>query len=268
MSIVRSRWQVLDATSLKLLACLLMFCDHVHEMFAAQGAPLWLTMLGRPVFPIFLFAAAESFHYTRSRRKYLARLLIASWFMTIFTFLLQRFLPNPDVVLMNNAFSTFFVCGLTMLAWDTLRNARRTRTPRLYLRALLIFLIPALCTLPMLAIAQLSFNPEVSPSAIRLLAMLALLFPSYLTVEGGIVMVALGLAFYILRDRRWAQIATLCLVSALVFAAGNGLQALMVFAALPILLYNGARGRGMKYFFYIFYPAHIGLLYLLATTLA
>ena len=62
MSIVRSRWQVLDATSLKLLACLLMFCDHVHEMFAAQGAPLWLTMLGRPVFPIFLFAAAESFH--------------------------------------------------------------------------------------------------------------------------------------------------------------------------------------------------------------
>lgn len=268
MSTTRFRWQVLDATTFKLLACLLMFCDHIHEMFAVQGAPLWLTMLGRPVFPIFLFAAAESFHYTHSRRKYLTRLLVASWFMTIFTFLLQLLLPNSDVVLMNNAFSTFFVCGLTMLAWDTLRNAWHTQTPRLYLRALLIFLVPALCALPMFAIAQLSFNPDVSPAVIRTLAMLALFFPSYLTVEGGIAMVALGLAFYILRGRRWAQIAVLFLLSALIFFAGDHLQALMIFAALPILLYNGERGRGMKYFFYIFYPAHIGLLYLLATILA
>jgi hypothetical protein len=38
----------------------------------------------------------------------------------------------------------------------------------------------------------------------------------------------------------------------------------MVFAALPILLYNGLRGRGDKYFFYAFYPGHIYLLYLIA----
>ena len=54
------RWQVLDATALKLLAMALMTADHIHQMFAPAGAPLWLTILGRPVFPLFLFAANTS----------------------------------------------------------------------------------------------------------------------------------------------------------------------------------------------------------------
>ncbi|MBM6827868.1 hypothetical protein H6A13_12345, partial [Mordavella massiliensis] len=34
-----------------------------------------------------------------------------------------------------------------------------------------------------------------------------------------------------------------------------------VFSAVPMLLYNGKPGRRMKYFFYIFYPAHLLILY-------
>ncbi len=32
---------------------------------------------------------------------------------------------------------------------------------------------------------------------------------------------------------------------------------------LPILLYNGRRGKGLKWLFYAFYPAHLLLIYLL-----
>ena len=51
------RWfqPFLNATTLKILAVVLMFMDHIHEMFAAQGAPFWLTIFGRLVFPVLLY---------------------------------------------------------------------------------------------------------------------------------------------------------------------------------------------------------------------
>lgn len=260
------RWQILDATTVKLIAAVLMFLDHVHQMFVSSGAPLWLTVLGRPVFPMFLFVSAESFHYTRDKKKYLKRLLFASWGMTLFTFLLQRLLPNPNVVLMNNAFSTFFVAALYMLFWDGLVEGIRGRSPKRVIQSLLCCLIPILCALPIYLVALLSFQENVPGSLIRFLATLALFVPNVLSVEGGFAMVALGLLFYVFRKRKAAQIAVLLLLSAVVYGAdGGGIQWVMCFAAIPIALYNGKRGRGLKHFFYIFYPAHIGLLYLLST---
>lgn len=261
----KRKWKLLDATTLKLLAAALMLLDHVHEMFASMGAPMWLTMAGRLVFPMFLFASAESFYYTHSKKKYLQRLLFASWGMTIFTFLLQRVLPNPNVVLMNNAFSTFFVTGLYMLFWDWLREGIRQRSPKKILKAVLLFTVPILCALPVYLVAMLSFNENISGTTIRLLARIALLVPSILTVEGGAALVVLGTLFYIFREHRAVQIAVLLALSAVVYLTGDPIQSLMGLAAIPIALYNGERGKGMKNFFYLFYPAHIGVLYLVSS---
>ena len=261
---VRPGWQCLSATALKLLAVVLMVMDHIHQMFVFAGAPLWLTMAGRLVFPIFLFAAVESFHYTHSRRRYLGRLLLASWGMTLLTFILQRLIPNEQVVLMNNAFSTFFVAGLYMLFWDWLREGIRTRSPRKILQAVGGGLVPVLCALSIYLVALLSFREDVSPALIRLLASAALLIPNILTVEGGFFMVALGVLFYMFRAHRAAQIAALLLLSGVVYLSGDKVQSLMGLAAIPMLLYNGERGRGMRNFFYLFYPAHIAVLYLLS----
>lgn len=85
-----------------------MVFDHIHQMFVPMGAPIWLAYLGRPVFSILLFLTVDSFHYTHSRKKYLSRLLVGSWVMTFSAFVLQNLMPNGSVVLMNNAFSTFF----------------------------------------------------------------------------------------------------------------------------------------------------------------
>ncbi|MBM7617346.1 hypothetical protein JOC36_000903 [Weissella uvarum] len=39
----------------------------------------------------------------------------------------------------------------------------------------------------------------------------------------------------------------------------------MVFAIIPLSFYNGREGRKDKWFFYIFYPAHILILYIIST---
>ena len=256
--------KILDATNLKLLAAVLMLLDHIHQMFSAVGAPLWLTMAGRPVFPLFLFAASESFYHTRSKRKYLQRLLAASWGMTIFTFLLQRLIPNDNVVLMNNAFSTFFVTGLYMLFWDGFMDGLRGRDVKKIIKSVLGGLIPVACALPIYLVAVLSFQENVSPFTIRFLATLALLVPNILTVEGGFSLVVLGTAFYVFRNHRVLQIAVLLILSGFSYFVDGGIQWMMCFAAIPIFLYNGKPGRGRKWFFYIFYPAHIALLYLIS----
>lgn len=42
-----------------------------------------------------------------------------------------------------------------------------------------------------------------------------------------------------------------------------GIQRVAVLAMLPIAMYNGKKGISMKYFFYVFYPGHLALLYLI-----
>ena len=49
--------KICNATNLKYLAVALMFLDQIYQMFGSMGAPIWLTMLGRLSFPIFLFLA-------------------------------------------------------------------------------------------------------------------------------------------------------------------------------------------------------------------
>ncbi len=97
--------------------------------------------------------------------------------------------------------------------------------------------------------------------AASLLVMVAGMELSYL-VRGEYVFlgVAAIAAMYFLRDRKWLRL--LGLLPLLVASEW------VLLAAVPIMFYDGVRGRGSKYFFYIFYPAHFlalaGLAYLFA----
>ena len=74
----------------------------------------------------------------------------------------------------------------------------------------------------------------------------------------GILYIA---AFYLCRKNRIYQI--LLFLFAYIVMTGNQPSACLLLACLIILLYNGKRGKlKLKYFFYVFYPAHIMLFYL------
>lgn len=227
-----------------------------------------MIMVGRLVFPMFLFTAAESFHYTRNKRKYLQRLLFASWGMTVFTFSLEQLIPNKNVVLMNNAFSTFFIAGLYMMFWDWFLEGIKTRNATQIIKSILCCFIPILCAFPLVLVGVLSSNENIPFFVIQLLVAISMLVPNILAVEGGFGLVLLGVLFYIFRKNRIMQILVLLILSVLIYIAGNNIQSIMGLSAIPILLYNGKRGYGMKNFFYIFYPAHIGILYIISALIA
>jgi hypothetical protein len=237
----------------------------IHQMWAFSGAPIWLTWLGRPVFPIFLFAMAESFHYTSNRKKFLVRLLLASWFMTVFSVILETMiLPNDKIVLMNNAFSTFFIAGLYMLFWDMFLDGLKSKKAGKIIGSILLCFVPILTMIPQMIISSLDISPVW---LFQILLNISALLPSLIMVEGGPLMVVMGVLLYAFRKWRLAQIAVLAAFSILVFVVSKDAanQWLMIFAVVPMLLYNDKKGRGMKSFFYIFYPAHIYLLYVIAT---
>ena len=92
-------------------------------------------------------------------------------------------------------------------------------------------------------------------AVILLLAMwLAVLIRSDYNFRG----VLLIFVFYIFHESRWLAVTAGGLWN---FLYQGVIQKYGVLSVLPLALYNGERGRKMKYFFYIFYPVHLLLLY-------
>ena len=106
------------------------------------------------------------------------------------------------------------------------------------------------------------------------------LLPSPYTCEGGIEFLMIGVLLYFFRRERSMQL-TAYVVSCLVLYLTpilllNGspvtllftyYQWMMVFAAIPLAMYNGERGNSPRWLFYWFYPAHVYLLWALGALL-
>lgn len=228
----------LTGSQIKTLGLILMIVDHVGHFFG-DSTPSWFRLLGRLSAPLFIFMAAEGYYYTRNKEKRIRSLYIWGAITLVGNTLLERVLPisNNTVYLMNNIFLTLAV-GQS-----------------------LIYLIEGL--------------KEEGPSLKRLGGLVFLSMASVL-VEGSFVFVGLLIMFYFLREEKALKFGIYIVVSLLLgFSAlknGNwellslweNKQWFMVFSVIFMMAYNGEKGRGLgKYFFYIFYPVHVWLLYLL-----
>ncbi len=72
---------------------------------------------------------------------------------------------------------------------------------------------------------------------------------------GGIAIIFI---LYYLKDQPVLKYIIFSLI--LIFGFG-GIEIVAVITIIPMLLYNGRRGPSMKYFFYLFYPCHLAVLY-------
>jgi hypothetical protein len=250
--------RILSGTAVKIIGIVLMTIDHFHQMFAFQGAPDWLSWFGRPVAAMFVFLCAEGFYYTRSRKRYLLRLLAGFLFMSLMNQLLSSFMRMEEIVLINNIFGALFMAAFYMWMIELFREGLRGKNRNAVLLAVGGMILPLIAGLAL--ILALGAKNEAA-------VMILLFIPNPVSAEGGFVLIIMGILFYFLRNHRLVQVGVLLLIGAFLWYTSRnsaGFQWLMIAAAVPLLLYNGKRGRGNTYFFYVFYPAHIYLFYVIA----
>lgn len=93
-------------------------------------------------------------------------------------------------------------------------------------------------------------------SAVIIFALVCVAQFAYTDYGGGGV--CFILLFYVFREQILLKSTAFALADIFIY---GGIQSYGVLSLIPILCYNGRRGPGMKYLFYIFYPVHLLVLY-------
>ena len=228
----------LNGSALKWIALLSMLIDHtavaLYYYSAVNGFPLFtqnayyaLRLVGRLAFPIFAFLLAEGYYHTRSVKKYLLRL---------FVFGLVSEVPFDLALRMSwidwsyqNVYFTLFLGLLAICLWDRLTRGDPSGCG------------PGRILLGLLCIAVAAAAAELGRTDYG--------------KWGVLIIVSMGL----FRNTAWLR----DLLAGGMLLASNLLEAAAFPDFILFRLYNGERGRQVKYLFYGFYPAHLALLALL-----
>jgi len=245
----------LTGFQLKIIGIIFMLGDHIYEMFNPIGAPMWLHMAGRIVAPIFMFLCIEGYVHTRDLKKYMLRLLVGFYIMVIGNYAVSMAFPLETVQLMNNIFGDLFLGVFYIYIIESIRQSSREKSVSRILKYIAFGSIPIIFSIVCIVAMSIGSYPLVSVS---------FFVPNFFNVEEGIIFIPLIISLYYSRKKRWMQALMIAIAAFIYFIMGSTIQWLMVFSVIPILLYNGQKGRSMKYFFYAFYVIHIYVLYIAA----
>ena len=242
----------LNAFQLKLFMAFLMVFDHIYKIPGLLPTS-WdgiFHLLTRCVGAWFAFSAVEGFLHTRNRVAYNARLFIWATIMQLGNTILTMLFHSKGIHLENNIFLSL-ACGLLVLnlVFGFSKNRQAPRDEKRYLRlggAVLVGLAGVVLT------------------------------------EGGMIIIPFMLLSYIFRNQPALRTLSYMVLAFLLFCLSIEIYPTMgttismmlynsdwaFITVLPFLhLYNGERGyngKWGKYFFYIFYPAHLWIIALIA----
>ena len=229
-------YKLLTANTIKVIAAVVMFLDHFATVFFPHNEliSLVLRLLGRTAAPVFCFFIAQGFYYTSNVKKYILRLFVLA---------VISHLPY------NLAFGLSFFQA-TSVIWP----------------------------LALGLVALAAVKSEKINLILKLVIVAVSCALSY-TANWNFVAVLWVLVFGIFHGNFKRQIAGFCIVGLLLHLAPQFYRfgffherfpqwfQLGIFLAIPLLvMFNGKPGKKSKFmtwFFYVFYPAHLLLLYLL-----
>ncbi len=277
----------MSGTGLKVIALVSMFIDHIWRFI--PDMPMWFNWIGRLSFPIFLYCCVLGYIHTSNRKKYFLRIYILSVVVSVINYIVL-----PDIAL--NSIRTIFITLIVMYIYDKFKNKEKCRWS-----LLVIFLGWQLCTtISLFLLSDLFLEEGLQFLLATLIGNTLNLDGGILFVLLGLSMYAFRddrgrfiISFLIITaaDMILCNSPLLPKISnylmwndnlqyfylkfssffRMVFGIhpievtndilyGNP-QWMMIFSLPIIFMYNGKKGRGLKYLFYIFYPLHIVVLY-------
>ena len=207
-----------------------------------------LRIIGRLAFPVFAFFIAEGFRYTRSRTKYFFRIFVLGALCQLVYVLFLH--DNYIGVLL-----TFSLSIIVMSVIDALKKSMYGDNT-----VFSGFFKSDSKASRILEIITLSIALILVVEACGLLT-------KKVEVDYGFFGIMLP-AFVFLFDNRWLKLAafsTGLLLLSYSFKTSFPVQWWSLLTIPLMALYNGKPGKyKMKYFFYIFYPAHLVVIYLIS----
>ncbi len=218
----------LNNNQLKIIAMIAMFIDHFgKELLPQYGI---FSIIGRLAFPIFAYMLAEGAYYTRNRKKYIALIAgMAAACQAVYYFATRS--------LYMNILFTFAISLCIIYSIDYAKSKKSNSSAALLAAVLLLTVFVSLAL------------PEIIGQDYE--------------IDYGIFGILLPVWVYYSENKCGKLISAALLLIAL--ALTSDYTQWFALLALPLLmLYNGRRGKAnLKYVFYIFYPAHLSLIYLI-----
>lgn len=244
---VKNKSFFLNAFHLKIIACITMLLDHIAYMIIYNGMLYGyeielfravvkqpeaqklliiykiLRCIGRIAFPIFAFLIVEGFVNTRNFSKYLTRLLICAFLSEIPFNLVVG--NNVRYIQAQNVLFTFVIGLICMYLCEKLRHNSISNIIKF-----IIFFVGAFLSY--------QFKTDYSYYGI------ALIFVFYIFRDDKLLMYIFAAIICILESKKFYGTAVISLIF--------------------LSFYNYKRGSdAFKYFFYLFYPIHLLVLYLI-----
>lgn len=216
---------------IKIIAAASMLIDHMGLLLFPQYR--FMRILGRLAFPLYAFCIAEGFYYTRDRKRYFWQIFVLGLACQIVYFI-------ADGSMYLGVLIAFSLSILLMWTLDGVKKALAAKDGTMKAAAIFV--------LSLAAVAALCH---------------------FMTVDYGFVGILLPVLAFA-SDKKWLRLGLFSLglvaLCAVIYCSGGLDVQWWALAALPLLaLYNGKPGKyRMKYFFYVFYPAHLAILYLIA----
>ena len=220
---MKNRIQFLDGTALKIIAMISMVFDHIGDAFFPEQT--WMRVIGRIAMPVFAFCVAEGFAHTRDRKRYLMRMGI---FALISEVPFDLFAEGSVNLTHQNIMFTFLWAMLGLTCYEKITENKKAAAKAAGFLVLAVF---------------------AGTSVLLLL--------DYNLTACGLVMI-----FYLLRGKNmFLRTGIAALYHAALRNVGIYWFGLLSFPLL--LLYNGEKGKGLKWLFYVFYPGHMLAIWLI-----